>query len=214
MKSTYDGQKTYTKKSLFFYNFRVLFFNNTFVWRCSTKNLLDQFRRYTSCNHLDIGVGTGFYLEKVKDKLVDVDLMDLNNNCLNQVSYVLKDKTPNAYKIDILKDIEEKFYDKYDSVSFNYLIHCLPDNNNKDLVFKNVSRMLKPNGVAFGATVVNDYKNKLAVKVSKKYNRIGKFDNEKDTYSKINEYLKSYFKDYKITQIGSVCLFSMKRPIK
>ena len=214
MKSTYDGQKTYTKKSLFFYNFRVLFFNNTFVWKCSTKKLLDQFKKYTSRNHLDIGVGTGFYLDKVRKKIINIDLMDLNNNCLNQVSQVLKDKTPNVYKIDILKDISSSFYSKYDSISFNYLIHCLPDNGNKDLVFKNVAKMLKQEGVAFGATVINDYKNDLAIKVSKKYNNIGKFDNKNDTYLKIEGYLQSSFKDYTIEQVGSVCLFSMRSPIK
>ena len=116
-------------------------------------------------------------------------------------------------RLDILKNIDEEFYNKYSSISFNYLIHCLPDNNNKDLVFKNVAKMLKADGVAFGATVLNDYKNKLARATAIKYNNIGKFDNKNDTYSIIETYIKKYFKDYQITQIGSVCLFSMRNPI-
>lgn len=140
--------------------------------------------------------------------------MDLNTNCLKLVSEELSYKHPVAHKIDILRPVSEEYYNMYDSISFNYLLHCLPDNGNKSDVFKNVSKMLTDNGVAFGATIINDYKSGLAHKVARKYNASGKFDNKNDTYEKIEMYIKEFFDSYEISQIGSVCLFSMKEPKK
>lgn len=73
--------------------------------------------------------------------------MDLNQNCLDYVKNVLKDKQILTYHIDILKDIPEKFFSKYDSISCNYLIHCLPDNSNKEKVFENIAKMLSQEGI-------------------------------------------------------------------
>ena len=62
--------------------------------------------------------------------------MDLNQNCLDYVKNILKDKQILTYQIDILKDIPEKFFSKYYSISCNYLIHCLLDNGNKKRYLK------------------------------------------------------------------------------
>lgn len=213
-KSTYDGQKVYSRLVLKLYNFIVLFFNNNFLWKCKTSQLLKLYKNNVSPNHLDIGVGSGYYLKKVKDKLEIVALMDLNQNCLDYVKKVLKDKQILTYNIDILKDIPEKFFSKYDSISCNYLIHCLPDNGNKEKVFENIAKMLSQEGTAFGSTIINDYSSKLAAKVANKFNAKGIFDNKNDTYESIEKYLKNNFAKYSIKQIGSVCVYVMREPLK
>ncbi|AIT09983.1 SAM-dependent methyltransferase [Candidatus Francisella endociliophora] len=213
-KTTYDGQKVYSRLMLKLYNFIVLFFNNTFLWKCKTSNLLELYEDNVSKNHLDIGVGSGFYLNKVADKLEKVTLIDLNPNCLDYVKRILKDKDVLTYKIDILEDVSDEFNSQFDSISCNYLVHCLPDNGNKQMVFKNIAKMLKPSGIAFGATIINDYDSKLAVKVVTKFNSKGIFDNENDTYEIVEGYVKENFKEYSIRQIGSVCIYVMSQPIK
>lgn len=212
--STYDGQKVYSKLVLKLYNFIVLFFNNTFLWKCKTSNLLELYKDNVSKNHLDIGVGSGFYLNKVADKLEKVTLMDLNPNCLDYVKRILKDKDVFTYKVDILEDVSNEFNSQFDSISCNYLIHCLPDNGNKQMVFKNIAKMLKPDGVAFGSTIINDYDSKLAIKVANKFNSKGIFDNKNDTYQVIESYIKKNFKKYSVKQIGSVCIYELHDPIK
>lgn len=213
-KSTHDGQKVYSKLVLKLYNFIVLFFNNSFLWKCKTSQLLQLYKDNVSSNHLDIGVGSGYYLKNVKDRLSKVALMDLNPNCLEYVKNVLKDKEVSTYQLDILKDIAEEFYSKYDSISCNYLIHCLPDNGNKEKVFENIAKMLSKDGVAFGSTIINDYSSRLAIKVANKFNAKGIFDNKNDTYESIEKYIKNNFVEYTTKQIGSVCVYVMSKPLR
>jgi len=213
-KSTHDGQKVYSKLVLKLYNFVVLFFNNTFLWKCKTSQLLQLYKDNVSHNHLDIGVGSGYYLKNVKDRLSKVALMDLNPNCLEYVKNVLKDKEVSTYQVDILKDVAEEFYSKYESISCNYLIHCLPDNGNKEKVFENIAKMLSKDGVAFGSTIIDDYSSSLAIMVANKFNAKGVFDNKNDTYESIEKYIKNNFAEYTIKQIGSVCVYIMSKPLR
>lgn len=213
-KSSHAGQKVYSKAVLKIYNFWVLFFNNRFLWKCKTSNLVNLYSKNITANHLDIGVGSGYLLNKVRDKLSKVTLMDLNPTCLDYVENKLKDKEISKLKTDILVDVPEAFHNQFDSIGANYLIHCLPDNDNKDMVFKNISKMLKSTGVAFGSTIINEYDSKMASSVANKFNEKGIFDNSGDTYEKIEKYIKENFQNYDIYKIGSVCIFSMSNPIR
>ncbi|AXA33346.1 class I SAM-dependent methyltransferase [Francisella adeliensis] len=213
-KSSDAGQKIYSKTVLKIYNFWVLFFNNRFLWKCKTSNLVDLYSKNVSRNHLDVGVGSGYLLNKVRNKLDKVTLMDLNPTCLDYVENVLKDKEVSKVQTDILVNVPESFHNQFDSIGANYLIHCLPDNNTKDMVFKNLAKMLKSTGVAFGSTIINGYDSKMAINVADKFNKKGIFDNENDSYEKIEQYIKENFENHEISQVGSVCIFSMSHPIK
>jgi 2-polyprenyl-3-methyl-5-hydroxy-6-metoxy-1,4-benzoquinol methylase len=139
--------------------------------------------------------------------------MDLNDNCLSKVSNMFKDKEVETIKFDILKTLPESYYKKFNSISFNYLIHCIPNTkNNKSEAFKSIAKMLSNDGIAFGSTVINDYKNNLAIKTAKKFNEKKIFDNTNDSYKSIEKCLTDNFHKYSLEQIGSVCKFSMSKP--
>ncbi|MGQ4006502.1 class I SAM-dependent methyltransferase [Francisellaceae bacterium CB300] len=211
--NSFFGQKIYSKTMLKFYNFYVLFFNNNYVWKCKTSNLLQNYEEHLSANHLDIGVGTGYYLDKVRDKISKLTLVDLNDNCLDKVKGMFKNKSVETIKFDILGTLPKEYHKKFDSISFNYLIHCIPNTSaNKSEAFENVARMLTNDGVAFGSTIINDYKNTLATKTARKFNEKKIFDNTNDTYKTIEKCLESNFNKYSLSQIGSVCIFSMSEP--
>lgn len=74
--------------------------------------------------------------------------------------------------------------------------------------------MLSQEGIAFGSTIINDYSSKLAAKVANKFNAKGIFDNKNDTYESIEKYLQNNFAQYSIEQIGSVCVYVMREPLK
>lgn len=62
------GAKPYSPLALFIYDFFVLKFMAHFVWRCSTSAVtLPFFRKHIARGrgkkHLDIGVGTGWFLQ-------------------------------------------------------------------------------------------------------------------------------------------------------
>lgn len=58
------GQAVYTKRVLHVYDLFVLGFSNRFVWRCPTPALLAHYDRHVTANHLDVGVGTGYFLDR------------------------------------------------------------------------------------------------------------------------------------------------------
>ncbi len=55
------GQAFYTDRTLPNYDLRVLTLSNPLIWRCPTTRLLQFFNAHVSANHLDIGVGSGYY---------------------------------------------------------------------------------------------------------------------------------------------------------
>ncbi|HBK0938208.1 TPA: methyltransferase, partial [Escherichia coli] len=81
-KNTDDGAKIYTPLTLKLYDWWVLGVSNWLAWGCPTKeHLLPHFLEHLGNNHLDIGVGTGFYLTHVPESSL-ISLMDLNEASL------------------------------------------------------------------------------------------------------------------------------------
>ena len=60
------GQAVYTKPLLASYDLLVLGLSNRMIWRCPTKHLLALYDRSVTSNHLDVGVGTGFFLDRCR----------------------------------------------------------------------------------------------------------------------------------------------------
>src|SRR5213083_2895267 len=93
------GQAVYTKSMLVVYDLLVLGFSNRLVWRCPSKHILALYDRYVTANHLDVGVGTGYFLDRCrfpKDR-PRVALMDVNSNCLEVASRRIARYDPEVY---------------------------------------------------------------------------------------------------------------------
>ena len=56
------GQAVYTKPILAIYDLWVLGISNRLIWKCPSSYLLENYNQHISANHLDIGIGTGFFL--------------------------------------------------------------------------------------------------------------------------------------------------------
>ena len=82
------GQAVYTKRTLGFYDFVVLGVSNRFIWKAPTKRLEEHYDRHVSANHLDVGVGTGYFLDRCRfpSPAPRVALMDLNPETLEFAS--------------------------------------------------------------------------------------------------------------------------------
>src|SRR5690349_6089062 len=75
----------FTKPPLSVYDYAVLGFSNRFVWKCPTKHILAFYNAHISAPHLDIGVGTGYFLDKCTFPTPDPDvtLVDLSPHSLD-----------------------------------------------------------------------------------------------------------------------------------
>ena len=85
---TEAGQAVYSPMVLRTYDWIVLGLSNRFLWRCPTAELLGLYDRNVTERHLDIGVGTGYFLDKAKWPVAKpvITLLDLNLNCLTTAS--------------------------------------------------------------------------------------------------------------------------------
>ena len=60
----YKGQRDYNRLLLSLYDPLVLGPIARFVWRCPTAGLVERYRRHIRGRHLDVGPGTGYFLER------------------------------------------------------------------------------------------------------------------------------------------------------
>ncbi len=207
------GQAVYSKKVLSIYDIGVLGFSSSFLWRCPTKLLRQEFVANATDNHLDVGVGTGYYLDKC---LSNVDcrlaLLDLNQNSLDATAARVSRFNPEIYNANVLEPIDLDC-EKFDSISVNYLLHCLPgDLIEKAVLFKNLKPLLNDGGVIFGSTILGrgEKVGYFAKKLMAFYNSKGIFGNSQDSLVDLKTSLDENFSDVNIWVKGCVAVFTAK----
>jgi hypothetical protein len=60
------GQAIYTRRTLALYDLVVLGASCRFVWKCPSRRMLGLYDRHVTANHLDVGVGTGYFLDRCR----------------------------------------------------------------------------------------------------------------------------------------------------
>ena len=193
------------------YDLWVTRFSNRFAWRCPVDLHIAHYRAYLRGRHLDVGVGTGFYLQWAKEiGARHVALLDPNPSCLATARARLKDLPSNLYCQDALRPLmipESKF----ESIGLSYLLHCLPGPfAQKAVLFDNLKPLLAPGGVIFGSTILGfqTEHNALGRWLMGVYNAKGIFGNADDTVEDIDRALRQRFEQPNIRQVGVVVLFS------
>ena len=196
----HKGQAVYTKKILTLYDIGVLGVSNRLIWRCPTPYLQDWFNHYLTDNHLDIGVGTGYFLDhgKFTTDSPRIRLVDLNPNTLNFASDRLKRYKPETLVHDIFKPFTPMppASETFDSISLNYVFHCLPGSlRQKAVVLDNIMPLLSPTGTLIGSTILHGgvRRNMAAKGLMKFYNNKGIFSNAEDTLPDLEQELKNRF---------------------
>ncbi len=119
------GQAVYTPKMLGFYDFLILRVIVPYIWKCPIGSRITLYNANITSNHLEVGVGSGFYLENTifPNSHPRLALMDLNPNCLKYTSDRLSKYGPETYRVNILEPIDLDI-DKFDSIALNAVIHC------------------------------------------------------------------------------------------
>ena len=93
------GQAVYTRRGLRLYDFIVHGLSNRFVWRCPTQGLVAHYNRHVTANHLDVGVGTGYFLERCRfpPGAPRIALLDINRNSLDFAAGRIARHRPETY---------------------------------------------------------------------------------------------------------------------
>jgi len=209
---TEAGQAVYTKRILAAYDFVVLGVSNRFIWKCPTQRLLDHYNRYITKNHLDVGVGTGYFLDRCRfpSSSPRLALMDLNANALHFASRRIARYHPETQRRNVLEPISLAG-GKFDSVGINYLLHCLPGSvESKSVVFDHLKALMNPNAVLFGSTLLQGGvpRNWWARRLMAIYNKRGIFSNEGDDLDGLKRALGGRFRNVSVEVVGSAALFA------
>ncbi|MGV6394807.1 class I SAM-dependent methyltransferase [Pseudomonas caspiana] len=215
--SSEAGAAVYSPLTLKLYDAWVLGISNRFAWQCPTREVLQPFfDRQVGRHHLDVGVGTGYYLANANlPDTTQVTLLDLNPSSLQAAKQRFARSDTQTLQHDVFLPLGAEQVGRYDSISLFYLLHCLPGTmTDKATVFANLKPCLKPNGVLFGATILGDAvaHNGFGRKLMAIYNKKGIFGNRSDTVEGLRSALAFHFADVHIEVRGKVALFSGRSP--
>jgi SAM-dependent methyltransferase len=210
----YAGQAEYTPWLLAIYDPWVLGFMARVVWKCPTPPVLERYHRQVGQRHLDVGPGTGYFLDKAGlPPGTQVTLLDPNPNVLLHASRRLASMNVTTVEADVLKPLPVE--GPFDSVALNYVLHCLPGpQSRKAAAIRNVAAVLAPDGVLFGGTVLGSpAEHTLAARaILWAFNRQGGFDNLADTEEGLRQILEESFETVEIDMVGSIAHFTATGP--
>ena len=210
----FKGQADYSRPVLRLYDPLVLGPIARYVWRCPSDRLTEHYRRHIRDRHLDVGPGTGYFLERSGAAADgEVTILDPNTNVLRHASERLGHLKLRAVEADVCKPLPLE--GPFDSASLNLVIHCLPGPfERKAEAVANVAAVMAPDGVLFGSSVIgtSGSHNAVARTMLRAYNRRGAFDNLEDSEEAIGEMLASSFKEVEVDTIGSIAVFAARTP--
>jgi hypothetical protein len=200
----------YTPLVLHLYDSFVLRFYLPFIWRCPNRNVLALYARNVSGCHLDVGVGTGYYLDHTQfpEAHPAITLLDLNPDCLAAASRRVARYRPIVVRANVLEPLPA--IGPFSSVAVCALLHCLPGSiPAKALIFDHLKCVMAPAARIFGATLVQGSvpRTFVAQHLMDFYNAKGVFQNAQDTVEDLESELSARFCNVNIKVHGSVALF-------
>ncbi len=200
----------YTPGMLSFYDILVHGLSNRFAWKCPTETLIELYRDNLSSNHLEAGIGTGFFIDRSGrtsfDRLV---LLDINRHCLEVAARRLARFKPELVQASLLDPLP-RMGRVFNSVGLTYVLHCLPGTMTEKLaVLDHLVPVMADGAVLFGATILGRgvAPNFAARRLLGLYNNRGVFNNLADDQTALEAGLRSRFDEVQIARHGLVALF-------
>ena len=204
----------YTSRRLRLYDALILGLSCRLIWRCPRRQFVELYDRHVGSPHLDIGVGTGYFLDHCRfpSREPQITLLDLSEACLSKAATRLERYSPRVVKANALEPFDLGAV-RFSSVAVNGVLHCLPvAPEAKAAVFRNVKPFLADGGVVFGSTILGSGVEHgwLARKALGIYNREGIFTNLADDLNGLQRTLANEFAEQQIDVRGSFALFSAR----
>jgi len=206
------GQAVYSPRMLSVYDIAVLGISNSYIWKCPASRIEAHYDANVSANHLDVGVGTGYFLDRCKfpSQRPRVGLMDMNRNTLEFASKRISRYGPETYEQNILEPTDSQIK-PFDSIGINYLLHCVPGPiTAKAVVFDHLKHVMKPGCRVFGSTILQGGvpRGLTARMLMNIYNKKGIFANSHDDLEDLKSALSKRFDGVNTEVVGCVALFS------
>lgn len=208
------SQRFFNTLSLLFYDLLLYGVISKYAWGSSIARLDAHYKKYVRHNHLEVGVGTGFLLNRVEFDSAHprLALMDLSRECLEKTKHKVARYAPDTYIQNLLEPIQHTI-DKFDSIGINSVMHCVPGSfKEKGIAFAHLQPFLTENGVLFGTTVLSDdvHKNVLARPFMWMMNALGVFNNRGDNALDLKVCLEANFRVIEFEVVGVTAFFAVR----
>ena len=238
------GYWIYNSLVLRIYDWVVPGILNRFVWRCPTSCVRSLFNEHLSARHADIGIGTGFFLahayrargtkqqrhqsllgsECFAERLILLDAHPATlNYCETRLQRlgVFAENQIETHEINVTDDRQLAELaaiigqnGMLDSVSANYLFHCLPNglqSSEPSIAF--AKQVLAKDGVFFGSMILAEQTDKRLVTktIAGLFRRLNIFGRRKDRLSELRGLLNKHFEFCDIQLRGCVAVFVAKQ---
>jgi hypothetical protein len=180
-----------------------------FVWRCPSTQFVALYDALVSANHAEIGVGTGYCLDRCQADIGRLVLIDLNPNCLDHASGRLRRHVPATHVRNVLEPVYVRG-GPFDTVALGGVLHCLPGTmHEKGRVFDNLRPIMRRDSVVFGYTLVSDAGalGPAAVSARAILNRLRFVNNYLDTSDGLRRELAMRFDHCDVTRVGNFAFF-------
>jgi ubiquinone/menaquinone biosynthesis C-methylase UbiE len=209
---THPSVTVYTPARLVLYDQFILGLSCSLVWGCSKRHFLDLYDRHVGSPHLDIGVGTGYLLDRCRfpSERPQITLLDPSDACLSKAARRLKRYSPRLVKASALEPLDLGTA-RFASIAANGVLHCLPAApETKAAVLADLKPLLEDGGVVFGSTILGSgvEHGQLARRALTHYNRAGYFTNLDDDLGGLRRALTNNFSNHQIAVRGSFALFA------
>ncbi|MGE0191847.1 MAG: class I SAM-dependent methyltransferase [Planctomycetota bacterium] len=206
-----DGAAVYSPLVLRVYDTVVHRFNLPVLWGCASSRVQRMYDELAGPAHLDVGVGTGRYLDRARPRkpFTRLALLDLNADCLLHTARRVARLGPSCHEGDVLRPWPPALVD-FDSVGMATLLHCVPGPwAHKAVAFDQARRALRPGGVLFGSTILGRGVPTpwRARPVLAAFNRRGIFHNREDDEDGLRRELEERFDEVHVERVGMVALF-------
>jgi SAM-dependent methyltransferase len=208
----YKGQAGYNRALLAIYDVWVLKFMTRAVWKSPIPPVLTWYRDLFGPRHLDVGPGTGYFVELAPAD-TRITLLDPNPHVLRYTSKRLAARDPVVVEADVMKPLPVE--GGFDSAALSFVLHCLrAPMSNKAVAIRNIADVLSPDGVLFGGTVLGTAEphTRSARAFLWAANKQGGFDNREDTLEGLRQILDASFRQVEVERHGSTALFSARGP--
>lgn len=210
----YRGQADYSPAFLRIYDRLVLGFLAPTQWGMSTSDHVRFYRERIRPNHLDVGPGTGYFIERAGLPAGSrVTIVDPNPNVLRHVTRRLTTLAVTAVEADVLKSLP--IPGPFDSAALSGVIHCLPGPmERKARAIEHIASVLAPDGVFFGLTILgrSAKHNWFGRRFLWAFNRRGVFDNLDDSEAGLRSILERSFDEVDLRIDGATATFSARKP--
>jgi SAM-dependent methyltransferase len=206
------GQAVYTPRLLAIYDTAALRIILPLGWGCALRRIRDLYDRHVSPDHLDVGVGTGYFLKHCTRLTPShqVTLLDMNTNSLQKTADRLQGLAPATVQANVLEPINLPA-ESFDSVSMTQLLHCLPGSlAAKAPALENIAALMRPGAVLFGTTVLwrGQRHNMLGRKILHSYDKRGIYSNREDDLDTLRTILDTTFARSEVTMAGRIAIFT------